>query len=62
MVWVAMTGICLTGLGLVFEGAKGLKEPPSGKTRKTSKGTAYATLAVGVVVAIAGVVIPLVAF
>jgi hypothetical protein len=62
MAWVAMGAICLLGVAVAFEGVKGLKDPPPGKKPQTSIGTAYVTIAVGVVIAIAGIVIPFVAF
>jgi hypothetical protein len=62
MAWIAMGAIFLTGGALAWEGAKGLSQPPPGKERKTSKGTAYATIAVGVLIMIAGVVVPFIAF
>jgi hypothetical protein len=62
MAWIAMGAIFLTGGAVAWEGVKGLSEPPPGKQRKTSKGTAYATIVVGVLIMVAGVVVPLVAF
>jgi hypothetical protein len=61
MAWIAMGAIFLTGGAIVCEEAKGLGEPPP-KKRKVSKGTAYATIVVGVLIMAAGVVVPLVAF
>lgn len=62
MAWIAMGAIFLTGGAVVWEGVKGLSEPPPGKERKTSKGTAYATIVAGVLIMIAGVVVPFMAF
>ena len=62
MAWVAMGAIFVTGGAVAWEGVKGLREPPPGKPRKTSTGTAYATIVAGVLIMVAGVVVPLVAF
>ncbi|AWM36450.1 hypothetical protein GobsT_57460 [Gemmata obscuriglobus] len=62
MAWIAMGAIFLTGGAVVWEGAKGLREPTPGQERKTSKGTAYTTIVVGVLIMIVGAVTPFVAF
>jgi hypothetical protein len=59
MAWVAASGIVLVGIGVVFEGVKGLQPPPPGKKPKTSKGTAVACLVIGAAIMAAGVAIPL---
>lgn len=58
MAWVAASGIVLVGVGVVFEGVKGLRPPPPGKKPKTSKGTAVACLVIGAAIMIAGAALP----
>ena len=59
-VWIAAAGMFLVGVGVVWEGVKGLSPPP-GKKPKTSKGTAIASIVVGVVITVVGAIIPFVA-
>lgn len=60
--WVAAAGMALVGVGIVWEGVKGLRPPPPGKKPATSPGTAYACLAIGGVIMVGAAVMPFVLF
>jgi hypothetical protein len=56
----AAAGLALMGAALVWEGVKGINGKPDETGRPTSKGTAYALVVVGVLVAAGGAILPFV--
>jgi|GEM_PF-5894604 len=62
MAWIAMGRIFFAGGAVAWKGVKGLANPPPGEERKTSKGTAYASLVMGVPIMAAGIVVPRLVF
>jgi hypothetical protein len=56
-VFAAAIGLALMGAALVWEGVKGINGKPDETGRPTAKGTAYALVVIGGLVAAGGVIL-----
>lgn len=57
---LAASGFALMGVGLIYEASKGLRGIPDRRGKVTSKGTAWATGIIGILLIAAGAAMPFV--